>query len=359
MTRTLFIAVGIAILLPATAGAAPTITFDPFNPSIDYFTKGPVARTWKWTCSDPAKVFPLSLRCQVYDITNGIPGTGKAVKISDVACGSGSANPVKVTYKYNVASPKADHRYMYVAQCHDSKKCGGIAGDPFWYDITPPVSTIHSGPPKVSSSSTVTFKVSCNDNSFKLTTAPLAPLTGCANYTKLVNTDTNMVIKPTTMSGVFFFNYKEITVIYTGLTPGAYRFETYAEDEAGNVGKIKDWAWGSPKLDSGVKKDTGTKKDSGGKKDTGAKLDTGGKKDTGTKKDSKDTANEAGVNFDSNGGSGDGQADEAGSGKGKDGGGGGNTDVAGGCDCRTAAGGAPHATLMLLLLLGLVLRRRR
>ena len=61
MTRSLIIWVTIAVL-PAAAGATPTITFDPSNPGINPYTKGPLTRTWKWTCTDSAKVFPLKAR---------------------------------------------------------------------------------------------------------------------------------------------------------------------------------------------------------------------------------------------------------------------------------------------------------
>ncbi len=290
MTRSMIIWVAIA-LLPAAAGANPKITFNAANKGINPFTKGPLTRTWKWTCSDTAKVFPLKARCRVYDVTKGNLGSGKEVKLSDVPCGTSYKNPLKVTYTYKVPGAKGDHRYAYVAHCVDAKDCGGETGELFWYDITPPVSTIHSGPAKGSSPSTATFTVSCTDNSFSLKTPPPAPLFGCGNYVRLVDTDTNLVVKPTSMIGISTYPHRKFKVTYTGLPKGNYRFDTQADDDAGNVGQTKSWSFGPGKLDAGVKQDSGGKQDAGGKldiggkKDSGVKLDIGGKKDSGAKLD--------------------------------------------------------------------------
>ena len=60
------------ILLCGSAWAdSPQVTWATSNPAVKVFTKGPLPRTWTWTCDDPGDHFPLELRCQVYDITKG------------------------------------------------------------------------------------------------------------------------------------------------------------------------------------------------------------------------------------------------------------------------------------------------
>ena len=179
-------------------------------------------------------------------------GTGKEVKLTDVLCATATKDPAKVTYTYNVASPKADHRYTYVALCKDAKKYEVSAGPLFWYDITTPSSTIHSGPPKVSSNSTVSFSISCQDNSFSLSTAPKVPFVRCFNWTRVVNTDTNALAKPLSMPASSSSSGMKVNQTYYFMAPGNYRFETYAVDEAGNIGAVKVWVWGISGPDGGV-----------------------------------------------------------------------------------------------------------
>ena len=407
MNRSLIITIGASLLLSSTVSAKPliSITFDSKNPAIDTFTKGPVARTWSWTCKGTDITPPLKLRCQVYDVTTGV---GTATLLSDKDCGTFNSTQATVTHTYDVASPKADHRYMYTAYCTDSASCGGNGGEVFWYDVTPPVSKIHSGPPKVSNSADVKFVVSCTDNSFLLTTPPLATPSGCANNFRLVNTDTNVVVKPWSY-GVSTTNGAKLNVNYGKLPPGNYRFETYAEDHAGNLGVKEVWTWGisgpdmgvpdaAPQPDSAVATpdsavatpDTGAgKQDTGaGKLDTGAGKDAGdtyeagsGNKDGGGKTEAVSGTGDSGDKLEAGSGTGDsgdkleagsgnkdaGDTYEAGSAK-NDGGGAkldqgksGGDGADSGCDCRAFGSGAPQnaGLLVILLGLGLALRRRR
>jgi len=349
------------LLLPAVAAAKPpVVTMASGNKSMSMFDRQPLSRTWSWTCDDPDDNFPLQLRCLVYDVTKGTVGTGKEVKLSDTLCGSGSKDPIKVTHTYTVAAPKADHRYSYVAVCQDGKKFVTSAGPLFWYDVTAPSSIIHSGPPKVSYSSKVTFEVSCQDNSFGLTTAPKVPFVRCFNYTRVINTDTGQLEKPLSMPAYSTSSGMKIKQVYTYMAPGNYRFETYAKDEAGNMGLVKEWVWGIAWPD-------------GGAPDAAVLVDTGPPKpDSKQAAPDKALAADLAAPADQNAGGGPDQnagpkldgvsVGEAGPGADLLGGDFGGGDLDGrdsGCDCRV---GRPRALgdglMFALMLLGVMLWRR-
>jgi len=261
---------------------SPLVTWASTNPQVSIFSRGNMTRALTWTCDDPNDDFPLELRCEVYDITKGGYGSGKEVKLSDTVCGKGSKDPIKVTHTYKVASLVKDHRYQYVARCKDAKKYDSMTSLLFWYDLTAPVSTIHSGPPKTSSSSSVTFVVSCTDNSFSYKTPPPTFGQACDNYTSVIDTATGSLAKPLSMSGSSTTNGMKITIKYTYLAPGSYRFETYAKDRAGNKGAVKIWTWGVAGPD-------------GGPPDAAVLVDHGPQPDKGSPPDAAQVADKAGA----------------------------------------------------------------
>ena len=369
------VALVLAMLLPASPAAAdsPLVTWDSANPQVSIFTRGNVTRALTWTCDDPNDDFPLELRCEVYDITLGPHGSGKEVKLSDTVCGKGSKDPIQVPHTYQVASAQKDHRYMYVARCRDAKKYDSMASILFWYDLTLPSSVIHSGPPKKSSSSTVTFVVSCADNSFSYKTPPPTFGAACDNYTSVTNTDTGVLAKPLSMSGSSTSAGMKITIAYTYLPPGNYRFETYAKDQAGNKGLSQFWTWGVAGPD-------------GGPPDAAVLVDHGPPPDKATP-DLAAAADKAGVGHDGSGQDGPGQDGPGQDGPGQDmnwdaaaaGEGGAGKDLKAGadkghadagaqdegaghetgCDCRAGGGAASSPALLGVLALLLAASRRR
>lgn len=353
--------IGVLLVSGVARADWPVVTWATSNPATTVMTQGPLSRTWSWTCDDPGDHFPLELRCQVYDVTAGALDSGKEVKLSDKVCATASKDPVKVTHTYTVPSPQKDHRYMYVARCLDAKKYETTGTALFWYDLTPPTSKIHSGPPKKSAAPQVTFVFSCDDNSFGYKTAPPIFSAACDNYTKVIDVDSGALAKPLSMSGQSTSSGQKITLNYTFVSPGNYRFETYAKDQAGNKGQVQLWTWGVSGPDGGPP-DAAVLFDAGPTADM-AKPDTLQASDTasgGPDSAPQDMAGEAKDHPMDRGAMDQSAGDNSGSGTDSgqtDSGGQGHLDGSDtGCDCRTSEHGGPTTpTGHGLLLLGLLL----
>jgi MYXO-CTERM domain-containing protein len=252
----LLVVLGALLLAPRPGRCeSPVIEFEESNAPIARITSGPVARNWTWHCDDPSNEWPLTQRCQVYDLTDGTIGSGNEVLLVDDDCGTAASDPTTVVYSYQVSSPQPDRRYGYMARCTDSatpQPYSYFFGYFFYYDTTPPTVTLQATPPDPSTSATATFDFTCSDNSqgFDLGSGDAR----CFLYCTLERADTNQVLSSGACDD---FQVTDSSTVaqhtFTSLISRRYRFRLRGQDEGGaqSTEVTYEWTVDLP-LDAGV-----------------------------------------------------------------------------------------------------------
>ncbi len=239
-------ALGLTLTLWAGAAHAelPTIAWDDANPGYFAHQAPPLERTLLWSCDDPSDEWPLTQRCQVYDLTAGTLGSGTDVLLSDVDCGTAESDPSAVTHTYDVSGPVDGHRYAYVAACTDSEGRRYRSSRSGFYDSTGPTVTLLERPVRRSRSNDPDFAFSCSDASygwdFSYLSTPYVP--DCDLRCTLRRGD-GSVYAGEQPCDVFTVNQASPngTQDYADVPVGTYLFSVYGRDGAGNVGPTVSW----------------------------------------------------------------------------------------------------------------------
>ncbi len=244
MTTLLLFAVASAT--PAQA-ETPAIDWDVGNQPMPLHTAGPLERQWAWSCEDVSDQHPLTLRCQVFDVTLGQIGTGLETVIMDYDYGTAFVDPAVVLFGYDVPVPQDGHAYAYVARCVDAVGWAATSARGFVYDPEPPIATVQTGPTD-GTSPEATFETTCADDSYNMPFDmwDLTYQPSCQLYCSLVDDPTGtLLLGPEPCDDFEVFDPATLsTHTYADLTqPGVYRFEVYGDDGANNVGQTDSWVW--------------------------------------------------------------------------------------------------------------------
>ena len=232
----------VALLSPPALADIPGIAWDAGNSSLPIHVTGSLSRDWGWSCDDPSDDFPLTQRCLTYDTTAGLIGSGNEIQLSDVDCGTANADPTMVTHTYDVTNPVSAHWYSYTATCQDEP---GSIRRRNWhsvYDDQAPAAVITGAPPTSGTDRDVDFAFTCTDDVFAVdwdrygnTYRPQ-----CSLFCKLLDDQGGIAVTRRACDVSLVADGSTVaTHAYTQLDPGTYTFELTPRDGVGQEGTVQ------------------------------------------------------------------------------------------------------------------------
>lgn len=217
-----------------SGGGFPNVLWIDNQPSLPMIVGDEeMSRDWSWSCEAQGGSWPVTLSCEVWDVTDATFPPTDATKLVVEDKGTADWGPavVECTYDIPTADLVPDHKYCYAAACSDSADSSYWSYYCTWYDATPPAATLGSVTGPVDGA--ISFGLSCDDNSFGYDMAPF-PSAHSWLLCSLQDTDTGMYVDPP--GGVcdtpWVTDTTATTHSYEGLAPGAYCFEFFCRDEA-------------------------------------------------------------------------------------------------------------------------------